>query len=68
MVVIVLNLDQTRCKRIESKIPREAASKTQNISYIQNISCTQNISYTQNTTKTQILLRLKYSFKPLSAM
>ena len=46
----------TRLKKIESKIAREAASKTQNTSKAQNTSNTQYTSYTQNTSKTQILL------------
>ena len=46
----------TRLKRIESKIAREAASKTQDTSKAQNTSNTQYTSYTQNTSKTQILL------------
>ena len=41
---------RTRLKRIESKIAREAASKTQNTSKAQNASNTQYAS------KTQILL------------
>ena len=45
----VLKIDQkTRLKRIESKIAREAAPKTQ------NTSMTQNTSYTQNTSKTPL--------------
>ena len=47
---------KTRLKRIESKIAREAASKTQDTSKAQNTSNTQYTSYTQNTSKTQILL------------
>ena len=46
-------MKETRLKRIESKIAREA---TQNTSRNQNTSDTQNTSETQNTSKTQILL------------
>ena len=49
---------KTRLKRIEPKIAREAASKTQNTSKTENNSKTQNTSYTQNT---QNLLQL-YQF------
>ena len=49
-------IQQTRLKRIESKIAREDASKTQNTSKAQNTSNTQYTSYTQNTSKSQILL------------
>jgi hypothetical protein len=44
------NIIKKRLKRIESKIAREAASKTH------NTSKTQNTSYIQNNSKTQILL------------
>ena len=47
---------KTRLKRIESKIAREAASKTQDTSKAQNTSNIQYTSYTQNTSKIQILL------------
>ena len=39
----------TRLKRIEPKIAREAAFKTENNSKTQNTFKTQNTSYTQNT-------------------
>ena len=44
---------KTRLKRIEPKIAREAASKTQNTSKTENNSKTQNTFKTQNTSYTQ---------------